>query len=163
MRRSSPPTCSVYSNSSSPQGLQSKLNAKMQAEFICSAGGKTGGKSNFYPDPVLDCPVIEDPLNARVPSVGGACVATDMVIGEAKAAKTNKKDASADWRPSGYEAMTLSPGRYCGGLTINGSYDVEVEAGYLCHDGGQLSVGGGAKIRDAMSASSSPARAPRCI
>lgn len=141
------PTCSVYSNSSSPQGLQSKQNAKMQAEFICSAGGKVGGKSNFSPDPVLDCPLIEDPLGARKPVIPGSCVASNLVLGETKAAKTKKKDATADWRPTTYETVTLTPGRYCGGLTINGPYDVKLEPGIYAMDGGPLRVGGGAKIR----------------
>src|SRR5262245_30874792 len=60
--------CMVYSDSSSPGGLQAKDNALLVSALTCTAGGRarTSG-AKLTPDAVTDCPRMEDPLASRTP------------------------------------------------------------------------------------------------
>lgn len=108
--------CGVYSNSKNSAGLRSQSNAILKAQLICSAGGRIGGESNFYPRPMLDCPSIKDPLASRPSPPIGACKATSMVIKHAE--------------------QTLTPGTYCKGLTIEANAKVRLLPGvYVIKDG----------------------------
>ncbi len=108
--------CAIYSNSTSSQGLVVDSSAKLITEFTCSAGGKAGKTYNFEPQPQLDCPPIVDPLRYRPEPKVGACKFTDTEIEGGK--------------------HTLSPGVYCGGLTVTDDADVTFEAGvYIIKDG----------------------------
>ncbi|MCB1493244.1 MAG: pilus assembly protein [Rhodobiaceae bacterium] len=125
------PTCSVYSNSKSKDGIKSSDSSELIAEFICSAGGKFGSKGNFTPDPVLDCPIIENPLGSRPKPSIGPCVSNNLEIED--------KDV-----PS--KSVTLTPGTYCGGLTIKGDLTVNLKPGIYVIQDGDLVVDGGASF-----------------
>ena len=112
--------CAVYSNSTNPSGIKSKDAAVLHASLICSAGGKVGGKANFEPDPLTDCPQMEDPLASRPPPPVGACTANDLEIEE--------------------QTTTLSPGVYCGGLKITDESRVTLQPGVYVIKDGQLEV-----------------------
>ncbi|MGB7336740.1 MAG: TadE/TadG family type IV pilus assembly protein [Salaquimonas sp.] len=108
--------CAVYSNSTSRFGLRADGSAKMTAQSICTAGGVlTIGSAKFSPQPITDCPKIEDPLLSRsVPTYNG-CSAKDTTISE---------------------TTTLDPGVYCGGITITGDSNVTLNPGlYVIKDG----------------------------
>jgi len=109
--------CSVFSNSTHANAIIAKNSAVLKADFICSRGGKSGGSGNFTPEPMTDCPGFNDPLESRPePLSSGACDYTDLVID--------------------YETRSLSPGTYCGGLTITNSSIVDLDAGtYIIKDG----------------------------
>jgi hypothetical protein len=108
--------CGIYSNSIHRNGIASKNSAVLKATVICSAGGKDGGKDNFTPEPLTDCPTFEDPLAKRPEPSVGACTRTNAVL-------------------DGF-AGPLSPGVYCGGLTIKGASRVALEPGvYVIKDG----------------------------
>jgi len=112
----SAPDCAVYSNSVSQTGLQSSGNAKLISELSCSAGGFLGAIKNYNQMPLTDCPPVSDPLSSRPAPPVGACKEKDAVynnfIGE------------------------LSPGVYCGGLTIRSSSNVTLKPGvYVMKDG----------------------------
>lgn len=119
--------CMVYSNSRSPYGLQAKDDATLKAGLICSAGGKarTAG-AKLTPDPVLDCPRLDDPLSSRPPPSDGACRFNDMVIRGG--------------------TQTLEPGVYCRGLKITDGAEVMLSAGVYVIRNGPLVVEKGATL-----------------
>lgn len=125
--RLSAPKCSIYSNSTGPNGIMAKNNAVVTAAFICSSGGKSSpGPGSFSPDPQTDCPVLSDPLAARAqPSVPG-CLQTNLKISGG--------------------TRTLSPGAYCGGLTVTGGAKVTLSPGIYAFRNGPLVVDGGATL-----------------
>lgn len=108
--------CAVYSNSKSSNGMYSMQNALIKADLICTAGGKTGGKGNYEPDVMLDCPELPDPLAGRNPDPVGNCTYNNTVIDSM--------------------TTTLSPGVYCGGLIIKGTAAVKLNPGvYVIKNG----------------------------
>jgi Flp pilus assembly protein TadG len=112
----SAPDCAVYSNSASQTGLQSLGNAKLVSDLTCSAGGFSGATKNFDKLPLTDCPAVSDPLSSRPSPPVGMCKERDAV----------------------YQNFTgtLSPGVYCGGLTIRSSSNVTLKPGvYVMKDG----------------------------
>jgi Flp pilus assembly protein TadG len=120
--------CMVYSNSKSSSGLQAKDAATLKAGIVCTAGGKarTGG-ATVTPEPVTDCPQMEDPLRARTPPTVGACRFDEMVV-----------DGGI---------QSLEPGVYCKGLKItNGAQVVLAKGTYIIKDG-PLIVDKGADLR----------------
>lgn len=108
--------CAIYSNSTSSSGIFADQFALLTAELICSAGGIDGADIHFDPSPTSDCPLIDDPLAARpAPAVAG-CDYNDVFIEE--------------------DTRTLSPGVYCGGLTIRKWSVITLEPGiYVIKDG----------------------------
>ena len=108
--------CAVYSDSKNPQGMKSTHAAQLTAALICTAGGKVGGKINFTPDPLTDCPVMPDPLaNRPAPAVGGCTTINKIVSGQ---------------------TVTLNPGTYCNGLIVTGGAQVTLSPGtYVIKDG----------------------------
>jgi Flp pilus assembly protein TadG len=112
----SAPDCAVYSNSVSQIGLQSVGNAMLVSDLTCSTGGFSGATKNFDKLPLTDCPPVSDPLSSRPSPPVGACKERDAV----------------------YQNFTgtLSPGVYCGGLTIRSSSNVILKPGvYVMKDG----------------------------
>lgn len=108
--------CSVYSNSTSSAGLRADGNAQMNAQSICSAGGVIKfGTADFSPDPITDCPKIDDPLEDRMPPSYFGCSATNLAI---------------------TEDTVLDAGVYCGGLTVSNNATVTLNPGvYVIKDG----------------------------
>lgn len=110
------PNCTIYSNSTRPKGISVLSNAKLNSQLTCSAGGKEGSATNYKPAPLLDCPQIEDPLASRPHPPVGPCDHT----------KFKKKDFVG----------TISPGVYCGGLSIDGNSRVIMSPGvYVIKEG----------------------------
>lgn len=116
----SAPECGVYSNSTSFASVRADANSQMTAELICAAGGYWAqDSSSFTPAPTTDCPTIPDPLSDRpAPSVG-SCVAMDLAIDE---------------------DTTLTPGTYCGGISITGTSKVTLQPGVYVMKDGPLTV-----------------------
>lgn len=134
--------CSVFSNSDSRYGLRVDSNAQMVAQSICSAGGiyRNGRNASFTPEPLVDCPKVDDPLSGRLPPPIGSCDHQDLVIGTATAPDTGGGSGSLKIAATGYGGAgtkhILKPGTYCGGLTINSNAEVELERGiYIIKDG----------------------------
>jgi Flp pilus assembly protein TadG len=123
----SAPNCSIYSNSKQSNGLVAKNYAVMKAAFICSAGGKSSpGPGSFSPEPKVDCPVLPDPLASRGQPTAGGCIGNNLVINGLMTA--------------------LSPGTYCGGLTISNAAKVTLNPGVYIFRDGPLIVTGGATM-----------------
>jgi Flp pilus assembly protein TadG len=121
------PDCAVYSNSRKNSGISAKNSAVLKAAFICSAGGKAGaGPGSFSPSPQTDCPVLPDPLAQRSLPVPGPCLRTNFI------------------QKGG--AITLIPGTYCGGVTLDSNARVTMTAGTYVFLNGPLVVTGGASL-----------------
>ncbi|MGE3244971.1 MAG: TadE/TadG family type IV pilus assembly protein, partial [Beijerinckiaceae bacterium] len=116
--------CAVYVNSDGPNALKSKDSATMTSAMTCIVGGKDGLPGSFTPEPTTGCPVFPDPLASRPPPSFGACdpAKTKLVI-------------------SG-EVTSITPGVYCGGLTITKNSDVTAMAGIYIIADGELRVDG---------------------
>ncbi|GGH24661.1 hypothetical protein GCM10007036_31220 [Alsobacter metallidurans] len=126
--------CSVQSNSNNNKGLSALQNAFLKADRICSVGGYEGKKgSNVSPEPIA-CPFMKDPLESRqAPSAAGGGCSKGML----SPAKPYIVTARAE---------TLSPGVYCGGLTITDGASASLLSGVYVFEGGPLIVDKGASL-----------------
>ena len=122
--------CSIYSNSRKPNGLTAKNNATVSAAFICSAGGKSSpGPGSFQPAPQTDCPPMPDPLLSRALPVPGSCGAQPKLVNSG--------------------TLTITPGTYCGGLTVANGASVQMQPGVYVFKDGPLHITGGATLNGA--------------
>ena len=118
--------CVIYSNSKSTSGINSVKQASITGTEILSAGGFKGPDSSFNPVPITDVPVLDDPLKDREQIMPSQfCDHKDRVINS---------------------NMTLSPGTFCGGLTILGSSIVRLLPGEYIIKDGQLNVTGNSSL-----------------
>lgn len=114
--------CSIYGNSTNTVGIGVYQNAKVTSKMTCSAGGFGGGAMNYSPTPLTDCPVREDPLKDRTPPTVGVC-------------NYNRHSVSNF-------VGALQPGVYCGGLTILGNSNIQLQKGiYIIKDGDMQVLG----------------------
>jgi Flp pilus assembly protein TadG len=118
------PKCAVFSNSLATNGLVAKDSSLLTADYNCSAGGVEGAAKNFSTNPVTDCRPVEDPLAARGIPVPASCNFTSKVV-------------------SGLITV-LTPGVYCGGISISNNANVLFKPGtYVIRDGELKSTLGG--------------------
>ena len=117
--------CGVFANSRD-SGAIDVQKSQVKAEVICSAGGFSGSKLAYDPDPVTDCPAVPDPLADRQPPSVGSCDHNDTQI-----------DGNA----------TLTPGVYCGGIRITGSGIVSLKPGEYIIRNGPLELSGSATLQ----------------
>ena len=121
------PGCSVYSNSTKPNGLVARQDATIKAAFICSAGGKSSpGPGSYSPTPQTDCPIIPDPLLSRALPGSGGCMQNN----------TNYQGG----------VVYLVPGTYCGGAKFDGGVKVNLAPGTYVFKDGPLVVAGGSSF-----------------
>ena len=114
--------CGIYSNLELPDSIRVKDSAHIEANFVCSAGGFDGGDGSVSTIVTTDCPQITDPLAGRPAPVVEAC------------------DPSAPRLISQGESVTLSPGTYCGGLTIQSDANVWFSPGIYAFKNGPLYI-----------------------
>ncbi len=108
-------SCGVFSNSVDPKGMFLQNFSIISAAIICSAGGVSAAKSQTSVTPQSDCTPVPDPLTAQAIPTVGPCSATNTSISSG--------------------TTTLSPGVYCGGLTISGTANVTFKPGlYVVKD-----------------------------
>lgn len=115
--------CGVFSNSTASDSLFVNSGSNLKASVICTAGGNdVSSSATVDPKPITDCPAITDPLAKRPAPAFGSCDQTDLSL-------LNK-------------TMTLNPGVYCGGMTIDGTSNVTLNPGtYVIKDGPLLITG----------------------
>ncbi|WP_244936310.1 TadE/TadG family type IV pilus assembly protein [Methylobacterium currus] len=113
--------CVVYSLSPSAVGLSGSDRSVVTATRTCAVGGYQGGHANFRPLPVTGCPTLKDPLAGRPAPPVGSCIANDLALTDG--------------------TYTLSPGTYCGGLSIGGGAEVTLRPGIYVMKDGPLVVG----------------------
>jgi len=119
--------CQVVSDSTATDGVAISNGAQMQYGRMCSSGGaQADTTSGFAPSPQTDCPAIADPLASLQAPTVGSCTYTDLKIT--------------------HGSQSLTPGVYCGGLTISGSANVTLMAGTYVVKDGQLLVKAGSSL-----------------
>ena len=120
--------CGVYSNSPSFAGIRADSASSLIAQTTCSAGGVVKfGEAEFIPEPITDCPILEDPLIERSSPALKACNASGLVITD--------------------DEYVLSPGVYCDGLTITDEAEVTLKPGIYTIRDGPFVVSGTATLK----------------
>ena len=115
------PSCSIWSNSTRYNSISIGSNAAVTTRSLCTAGQARGGRSmKVNPAPTENCQTIPDPLASWTPPSFGAC-----------------DETGASFSGTG---ITISPGVYCGGLTITGD-DVTLHPGLYVIKDGPLKIG----------------------
>jgi Flp pilus assembly protein TadG len=112
--------CAVQSNSGEPNSITLDLLSHIEALGICSSGGVSGPSNGFSPAAETDCPPIEDPLVEHTLPAVGPCNYTNLTI---------------------LLPRTISPGHYCGGLTLGPLALVTARPGEYVISGGSLVLG----------------------
>ncbi len=108
--------CGAYSNSTHVDSIRLDADSELAASLVCSAGGVKARTTAVQPDPLTDCPTVDDPLAGRAEPKVGKCDFTGLEI------KTG--------------SQVLAPAVYCGGLRISGDAVVTLKEGdYIIKDG----------------------------
>lgn len=120
-------SCAIYSNSIDKQSMYVQDKADIVADEIYLAGGFQGKPTGTLKEPVTDAPPIRDPLESRPFPYVGMCDANNKVV---------------------TDTQSLTPGVYCGGLSVEGG-TVTLEKGvYIIKDGPLLVTDGGSVAGD---------------
>lgn len=118
--------CTIYSDSAHRQAIRLDQDSSMVAAHICAVGGVQAKTDAVDPTPMTDCPVVPDPLAGRLaPEIKGCDYNKIKVV-----------DQDVD----------LSPGVYCGGLTISGSSRATFSPGLYVIQDGPLAITGQAVV-----------------
>ncbi|MCP4183736.1 MAG: pilus assembly protein [Hyphomicrobiales bacterium] len=118
--------CAIFSNSSHSSGIATDSRSVIGASTTYSSGGYKGPLVSFKPKPIIDAPVITDPLIDRPEPVSGLCDHKNFF-------KTGGK-------------ISLSPGTYCGGIVLGGKITVTLKPGVYIIKNGPLRLGGNATM-----------------
>jgi len=120
--------CGWHSNSTAADSFSYNGTGRFDMPSFSAAGGIGGINLNGLPDQVIEnTDAIPDPLAAMPPpaEVHDGCTHTDF-------------------RASGTDPVTLDPGVYCGGISINGAEKATFNPGtYIIRDGRFLTNGVG--------------------
>jgi Flp pilus assembly protein TadG len=119
--------CSVYSNSTNPNGIFINDAATIDAAMICSAGGVKNKNGSTTVPVTTDCPALADPLLGH---------ATPNVVG-CDYNNTKLRSGSA----------VLRPGVYCGGIDLGDTVQVKFDPGTYILKDGQFKVADTASIQ----------------
>ncbi len=117
--------CGVFANSTDPKAVSVETNALLQSLVTCSSGGWEGRALDYKPEPVTDCPALDDPLLQRAAPTFGGCDYIDIEL---------------------HSSLTLSPGVYCGGLSAADSAVLSLEPGVYVIKDGPLQLSGNASL-----------------
>jgi hypothetical protein len=115
--------CGIHVNSDSTNAARTDGGAIIKASTIDVVGGYSG--SGFLPDPDSGS-VAERPVGRRLEPHAGSCTFSTTV------------KVTSD--------TTLSPGVYCGGISVTGNAVATLEPGNYYINGGGLKVAGGASL-----------------
>jgi len=120
----SAPGCTIISDSNASTGLSGTTGGAITSAKACSAGGYAG--SAFAPQPVTDCPVVQDPLATRQPppNVNAACDYNNFTFSSS--------------------VVALNPGVYCGGISVKKGTATFNPGDYIIRGGGLTINAGGA-------------------
>ena len=118
--------CSMYDNSRSATALTVDGSARISALSVGVVGGMSGAEGVTTVQGIRTgvAPVIDPYANVAFPNFFGC----------------NEVNFKAQ------TAVTINPGVYCGGMSLNAGADVTLNPGIYYLDGGDLSVNGGAAL-----------------
>ena len=119
--------CGVYVNSSSATALKMTGSSRITASALQVVGGTSiGGSASASPTATTGAPAITDPFATLPAPTFSGCNQTNYSI-------------------SGGSA-TLSPGVFCGGISISSGATVTLNSGIYILDGGGLSVSNSSQL-----------------
>ncbi len=121
-------TCGIFVNSSDSDALDASGNSSIASTQILVNGGSTiGGKASVSPKPTTGAGAQSDPLaSLAMPTFTSNCDYTNYSLST---------------------AATLTPGTYCGGITVQGGGTATFNPGlYIINGGGVAFQGGSAEI-----------------
>ena len=119
--------CDMYDDSTDPSGLVVGGSAQISAQKVLSAGGISGEQNIQAQTVEAHQPVVRDPY-------------ADVPLPSYNSAKCDYTNYTAK------KTVILSPGVYCGGLSLNAGAVVNLTPGTYIMNGGSLSVNGGATL-----------------
>jgi hypothetical protein len=121
--------CHIQVNSSDPSGLAASGLASLSGTRIHVAGGySSSGNSTIAPPPSTGGTAVPDPLGTlTAPNVPAACGQTNYNLADSSTA-------------------TISPGVYCGGITVSGYAQLTLSPGIYILNGGGFNISGSASI-----------------
>lgn len=128
------PGCGIAVNSEADDALTLNGNVEIDIGRVKIAGGYDiiGGSADFsYSSMNTNASKTADPYE-------------DLEIPEFNGCSNNEMRRPT--RITGGGSHTLSPGVFCGGITISGNNDIELEPGVYILDGGDFDVSGGGSI-----------------
>ncbi len=117
--------CSLYSNSNNPTSLSVGGTATMSAFQVGAVGGIDGQSSITTDEGLLHGGAIPDPYASVSPPSFLGCDYRNFIA---------------------HKTLTLTPGVYCGGITLNAGANVTMSPGIYYMDQGSLTVNGGATL-----------------
>jgi len=110
--------CVVHANSRSDVALTAPGSTDARADTFCAVGEYSG--SNFSPEPIKHCSVVPDPFEHIEMPLSGGC-------------NYNNKRYN-------HGSHSISPGIYCGGITINAFAEVSMAPGIYIIKNGPLTM-----------------------
>jgi Flp pilus assembly protein TadG len=123
--------CAVHANSISNTALNQEGSATAKADSFCVYGDYSGAPGAFSPTPDNNCRQEKDPLESMVKKAVAATDLTTCMSPNPSPIKTT---------------VTLSPGVYCGGITIQTGATVTLEPGTYVIRNGSFNVQAGATL-----------------
>ena len=121
--------CGIYVNSSNTKGLEGTGGACIDATNVNLVQSENDGQFPTcagWPTPNYSQRVVTDPLAyLTAPTVPGTCDYTNYTA---------------------VNGATLSPGTYCGGITVQGGITVHLNTGLYILNGGGLTVSGASNL-----------------
>jgi hypothetical protein len=157
------PRCGVWSNAAGPDSITTQGAAKITAGNVCGVGGV--GSAHSSPPAKSQCSVAEDPFKSRPRRCGDNLSSSNCTVyktsntsggaGKGKgdsgstfvSTYTGKCDFSGFGVPANAKGtVALTPGVYCGGLSIQ-SADVQLAPGFYQMQDGPLSLQGNASVK----------------
>ena len=120
--------CGMIVDSTSNTALSASGGASVTATAINIAGNySSSGGASLSPAPTIHAPAQSDPLAYLSPPTFGACDHTNYKL-------------------SGGAVQTVSPGVFCGGISLSGGSSLTFNPGTYILLGGGLSVSGGSRL-----------------
>ncbi|MFN3075908.1 MAG: pilus assembly protein TadG-related protein [Alphaproteobacteria bacterium] len=125
------PECDVYANSIGARAVEASGSSSVTVHQVFAAGGIQGADHIHSALPnVTGAPILHDPYES---------LPAPVFSGDCDAAHTNVSF-------SGNDGGTLSPGVYCGGLSISTKVPVTLAPGLYVLKGGVFTINGGATV-----------------
>jgi hypothetical protein len=118
------PNCGVYINSPDSNALSLTPGTSVTANKVSVVGGWNGA-GTVLPAPVTGVPALADPYASFTPPSFSGCNQTNFSTGT---------------------SQILSPGVYCGGITLNSGANITLNPGIYYLDKGQFKVAGNATV-----------------
>jgi len=138
--------CSIFSNSTNAAGTNIHVRAAVKADMVCVSGGMVGNAAQVDGEVVTDCPPLDDPLAGRPKPFDNSLYATVDLIAGGLMSESERSAECCDHFATVVNTgddVILSPGVYCGGITVNGGRATLNPGVYVMKDGSLTVINGG--------------------